>query len=117
MLVPQTCPSSSKCCFTKVIYGKDTERGCTDDTMIGNFELILYIHYVVYYPKVFIWTDFDEIENKCKGGYPGVGHEHTLCRGVCKRDLPTTGETSNACHVSITQSRIFFAMLLTLLLK
>ena len=37
-LVPQTCPSSSKCCFTKIMYGKAIERGCTDDTMIGNLK-------------------------------------------------------------------------------
>ena len=35
-LVPQTCRSSQKCCFTKVRYGKEIERGCTEDTMIGN---------------------------------------------------------------------------------
>ena len=68
--------------------------------------------------QVFIWTEFDEIESekKCKEGYPGVGHEYTLCRDVCKRDLPITGEISNASHVSLTHIGIFFAMFLTLFL-
>ena len=35
VLVPQTCKSSSSCCFTKWKYDKIIEKGCNDDTMIG----------------------------------------------------------------------------------
>ena len=67
--------------------------------------------------KIFLSTEFDEIDNKCKEGYPGVGEEYKMCRGVCKRDKPSTGEISSACHVSVTSVGIFFAMFLTLFLK
>ena len=67
--------------------------------------------------KIFLSTEFDEIDNKCKEGYPGVGEEYKMCRGVCKRDKPSTGEISSACHVSVTLVGIFFAMFLTLFLK
>ena len=73
--------------------------------------------YRVHYLKIFLWTDFDEIENTCKEGYPGAGNEYKLCRDVCKRDKPITNEISNACHASITCIGIFFAMFLTLFLK
>ena len=41
-LVPQTCRSSQKSCFTKIKYGKEIERGCTEDTMIGNSKKYIY---------------------------------------------------------------------------
>ena len=66
--------------------------------------------------KKFLSTEFNEIDNKCKEGYPGVGEEYKMCRGVCKRDKPSTGEINSACNVSVTSVGIFFAMFLTLFL-